>query len=82
MGQWYDMYTEDTTLLVPRAGQAVTLFLPKQISKKDMQPIQKSFDGHLADEEPTRRKLLLPRFAEPGTHAAEVVIQNNNFKRS
>ena len=47
-----------------------------------MQPIQKSFDGHLADEEPTRRKLLLPRFAEPGAHAGKVVIQNNNFKQS
>lgn len=39
----------------------------------------KSFDGHLADEELTRRKLLLPRCGEPGAHA-EVVIQNNNFK--
>jgi hypothetical protein len=47
-----------------------------------MQPIQTSFDGHLADEEPTRLKLLLPRFAEPGAHAGKVVIQNNSFKRS
>jgi hypothetical protein len=45
-----------------------------------MQPVQKSFDGHLADEELTRRKLLLSRFVEPGAHAAEVVIQNNNFQ--
>jgi hypothetical protein len=45
-----------------------------------MQPIQKSFDGYLADEELTRRKLLLSRFAESGAHAAEVVVQNNNFQ--
>jgi len=78
VGQWYDMYTKDATLLVLRAGQA-NVILPKQISE-DMQLIQKSFDGYLADEELTRRKLLLSRFAEPGAHVAEVVIQNNNFQ--
>lgn len=73
------MYTEDTTTLVLRAG--CDGILAKQISK-DMLPIQKSSGGHLADEEPAPRKLPLPRPAELGTHAAEVVIQNNNLKRS
>jgi hypothetical protein len=66
----------DTTGAAGRPG--CNGILAKQIPK-DMLPIQKSFDGHLADEEPTPGKLLLPRFAEPCPHA-EVVVRNNNFK--
>jgi hypothetical protein len=76
------MYTGDAALLVPRAGQVATLFCQSKFQRRDMQPIQTSFDGHLAGEEPTCRKLLLPRFAEPGARAGKVAIQNNSFKRS
>jgi hypothetical protein len=47
---------------------------------QEMLPIQTLFDEHLADEEPIPSKFLLQRFVEPGTYAAEVIL-NSNFQR-